>query len=339
MNTQKWMKELSDAKLLRQIVMPGSHDAGVYGTAQTVLRASPLVKNEYVVCQHSDFSRQATAGSRFFDCRVFFQKIPQGERQSPDQKYKNVLGHFAKEKQKTSKEPTMGGYGGALAAVLGQALDFVIANTTEFIILRFSHTYHPTECINEIKQIVKSKPTYQGAVYKDPGNIAMRRVGDLRGKVIMVFDEKFNHHITPTEGVHRFSKYKEGSSNIDGLATCGTFASSMDMKKVHGETMTAVENHLKNHPGDGAGHLHFIYWQQTQKNPFGEKDIYKTTTASKQPGKEWSGGAHANLGDLMSELDAKRQSSGNRLAVNVLSHDFVDAGTCEKIIKLNPGYP
>ena len=112
----------------------------------------------------------------------------------------------------------------------------------------------------------------------------------------------------------------------------------MDMKTVHDGAIKGAENHLKNHPGDGAGHLHFVYWQQTA-GVFGEKDIYKTTTTAKQPGKQWSGGAHANLGDLMTELDAKRQSSGNRLPVNILSHDFVTAETCEKIIKLNPGYP
>src|SRR5437868_15505172 len=74
------MKQLSDKSLLRQIVMPGSHDAGVYGTVQTIVRAKAFVKPEYTVCQHSDFSRQALEGSRFFDCRVFLREIPKIER-------------------------------------------------------------------------------------------------------------------------------------------------------------------------------------------------------------------------------------------------------------------
>src|SRR5437870_689925 len=139
------MKQLSDKSLLRQIVMPGSHDAGVYGTVQTIVRAKAFVKPEYTVCQHSDFSRQALEGSRFFDCRVFLREIPKNERKSPDEKYENRLGHFAKEKVKGSSQPTLGGYGGALGALLGQALDYVIAHNTEVIFLRFSHTYHPTE--------------------------------------------------------------------------------------------------------------------------------------------------------------------------------------------------
>jgi hypothetical protein len=317
------MRNLPDTKWLRQIVMPGSHDAGVYGTAQVILRADSLVKHSYTVCQHSDFAKQALAGSRFFDCRVFFKKIPRNERLAPDRKYENVLGHFAREKGLfgKSKEPTLGGYG------------FVLANPSEFVILRFSHTYHPAECISEIKQIIASKPTYGGAVYKQPGNIAVRTIGELRGKVIMVFDEQFNHNITPSEGIHRFKKYSGGLSHIDGLSTCGKFSSSMSMAKVHEGAIGAVDQHLA-HPGDpGTAHLHFVYWQQTA-GMLGEKDVFRTTSAARGQG-QWTGGAHANLGAFMTELNQKKSSSG-RVPANVISHDFVTAETCKNIIRLNP---
>lgn len=337
MNPSSWMRQVGDTKWLRQIVMPGSHDAGVYGTAQTLLRAAPLVENKYVVCQHSDFGLQAAAGSRFFDCRVFLKKIAENQRTAPDRKYANVLGHFAFERVKGSKQPTLGGYGGALAAVLGQALDFVLANTSEFVILRFSHTYYPDECMRQIREVVASKPAYANAVYKQSGNLAVKRVGELRGKVIMVFDEKFNHHITPTEGFHRFAKYSDGATAISGLATCGVFSSSLKVADVHEGAAKGVAKHLE-HPGDpGSGHLHFIYWQQTA-GALGEKDIFKTTSAPKVQGRQWTGGAHANLGDFAAELDARRRSSG-KLPANVISHDFVTAQTCERIIRLNPDYP
>jgi hypothetical protein len=239
-------------------------------------------------------------------------------------------------KLKFSEEAAIGGYGGSLSAVVRQALDFVTANTSEFVILRFSHTYHPNECMQEIKQII-ARPGYSNHVYKSSGNIAMKRIGELRGKVIMVFDEKFNHHITPAEGILRFSKFKEGTSNIDGLSTCGVFASSRDLAEVYAGTMKGVENHLRNHPGESAGHLHFVYWQQTA-GILGEKDVFKTTTAPREPGKQWRGGAHSNLGDLLSQLKARRDQAG-RLPVNVVSHDFVTAETCEKIIRLNLNYP
>jgi hypothetical protein len=330
------MRNLPDTKWLRQIVMPGSHDAGVYGTAQVILRADALVKRSYTVCQHSDFAHQALAGSRFFDCRVFFKKIPRDQRVSPDKKYENVLGHFAREKGLIgkSKQPTLGGYGGALYAVLGQAFDFVLGNPSEFVILRFSHTYHPTECVNEIKQILANEPTYAAAVYKQPGNIAAKPLGTLRGKVIMVFDEQFNHHITPAEGIHRFKKYSEGLSHIDGLSTCGTFSSSMSMSKVHEGAIGAADKHLT-HPGDpGTAHLHFVYWQQTA-GTFGEKDVFRTTITARGQA-PWSGGAHANLDAFTAELGQKRGSPSGKVPANVISHDFVTAETCKKIIRLNP---
>jgi hypothetical protein len=323
MSTVTWMRDLNDNKLLRQIVMPGSHDAGVYGTVQTIIRTSLLVKASYTVCQHSDFFKQALCGSRFFDCRVFLRKTPVGTE--------NRLGHFAMEKVPKSNRPALGGYGGALDAILLQALEFVLSNPSEFIILRFSHTYHPTECINQIKQVIKSQPRFNNAVYKLTGNIAVKRIGELRGKLIMVFDEKFNHHITPTEGIHRFMKYKDGLSHIDGLATCGTFAQSMKMGDVHKAAVGAVNKHVQ-HPGDpGVGHLHFVYWQQTA-GAFGEKDVFKTTSAPSQ-GAAWSGGAHANLGAFMDEL--KKMDTKGRMPANVISHDFVTAETCSKIIGLN----
>jgi hypothetical protein len=288
------------------------------------------VKPECTVCQHSDFSKQALAGSRFFDCRVFLRKTGPAA-------YENRLGHFAVEKVKGSKQPTFGGFGGALDAVLVQSLDFVVANPTEFIILRFSHTYHPTECVNQVTQVIQSKPHYANAVYKQAGNLAIKRIGELRGKVIMVFDEKFNHHITPTAGIHRFKKYKEGLAHIDGLATCGTFSSSKAMSDVHAGAIGAANKHLE-HPGDpGSAHLHFVYWQQTA-GMIGEKDVLKTTTAPRVGGAQWTGGAHANLSDFAAELQAK-QSPNGRKPVNVISHDFVTAETCSKIIKLNPECP
>jgi hypothetical protein len=326
-STTDWMRQIPDTKWLRQIVMPGSHDAGVYGTAQTSTRGVPgFVSNptRQIVCQHSDFGRQALAGSRFFDCRVFLKKT----RDATGAKtYEQRLGHFFKEKVPLSKQPTAGGYGGALTAIVSQALDFVIANPSEFIILRFSHTYHPAECINAIKEVIASNPAYPGVVYKQTGNIATKTIGSLRKKVIMVFDEKFNHNITPGEGIHRFKKFSADADYIDGLSTCGNFASTSDVKKVHTESMKGVEKHVKEHVGK-AGHLHFIYWQQTGG------DVYKTTTAPKKDGQEWTGGAHSNMGDCLYEL--WQQTTVNVKPANVISHDFVSAETCEKIIRLNP---
>lgn len=324
MSTTNWMSNLTDKKWLRQIVMPGSHDAGVYGTAKTVLRNNRFVKNSYVVCQHSDFSKQALAGSRFFDCRVFQQKVAPGQ-------YEQKLGHFAMERKKSST-PAMGGYGGALEAVLRSAFEFVLGHPSEFVILRFSHTYHPDACVQEIYQIIQGDQRFGQATYKETGNIATKPISSLRGKVIMVFDEKFNKKITPTAGVHRFKKFETGLEQIDGLATCGKFSRSMSMSKVHDGAIDAMNKHINTHQGQ-PGHLHFVYWQQTA-GLFGEKDIYKTTTKASNPNAAYSGGASQHIGDFAAEI--KNNIKGATMPVNVISHDFVTSETCLPIIRLNP---
>ena len=57
------MRQLPDTKWLRQIVMPGSHDAGVYGTAQTVIRTKALVKPESSPAAHAPADDLITAAT------------------------------------------------------------------------------------------------------------------------------------------------------------------------------------------------------------------------------------------------------------------------------------
>jgi hypothetical protein len=102
---------------------------------------------------------------------------------------------------------------------------------------------------------------------------------------------------------------------------------------VHKGAIGAVDKHIA-HPGDpGTAHLHFVYWQQTA-GAFGEKDVFRTTTSARGQA-AWSGGAHANLDPFMAELAQKKTTSG-KVPANVISHDFVTADTCKKIIRLNP---
>src|SRR5262245_55557960 len=190
----------------------------------------------------------------------------------------------------------------------------------------------PPNGVAQVKNLIASQPRYANAVYKKSGNLAATAIGELRGKVAMVFDEQFHHHITPTEGILRFKKYSDGLSHIDGLSTCGEFARSMSMSDVHKGAEKGIDKHLT-HPGDpSTAHLHFVYWQQTA-GILGEKDVYRTTSQAKGT-KAWTGGAHANLQDFVGEL-AQTRSTNGKLPANVISHDFVTAETCARIIALN----
>lgn len=65
-----WMSGLDGNTRVSSIVMPGSHDAGV---AKTNVELNYGFKEAWAVCQHGSISDQALSGSRFFDCRVFYQ--------------------------------------------------------------------------------------------------------------------------------------------------------------------------------------------------------------------------------------------------------------------------
>ena len=75
----------------------------------------------------------------------------------------------------------------------------------------------------------------------------------------------------------------------------------------------------------------------------GAGDIHKSTVASNsrtligKKEKDYTGGAHANLGAYVDEIKAN-MNSGSWDLPNVISHDFVTDQTCKAIFELNPNY-
>ena len=64
-----WMGALSDDLKLREIAMPGSHDAGVYREASKKAGFLPIPRS-WTTCQSTSVLEQCEAGSRFFDVRL-----------------------------------------------------------------------------------------------------------------------------------------------------------------------------------------------------------------------------------------------------------------------------
>src|SRR4051812_19773333 len=117
MNTAKWMKELSGSTLkLRNIVMPGSHDAGVYAAGHVTKRLG--IKEAWAICQSVGFRDQANYGSRFFDCRVFLQRSKLFDKSDDKYNKRLRLGHFANEAKTLGGQGMGGAYGGSLRDVV-----------------------------------------------------------------------------------------------------------------------------------------------------------------------------------------------------------------------------
>lgn len=355
MGMQNWMSHLDGQARLYSVVMPGSHDAGVYGIGQITSDVDANV----VRCQFSDFYQQAGSGSRFFDLRVFVQKLggDSGVSTNAGGLPGNVqlrAGHFAFEsagskykftdryaRSEKKGTPSKGGYGGSLIAVLQDSLRFVEKYTTEFLILRISHAKHPNLIVEAVKFFRTSLTFDQQQRFctvGDGGSLAGLTVDQLRGKLLLVFSEKeFGGHITPGEGIQRFAKYSDGKTPV-GLVTCGKFSGeskssklfgSLNMDTIEDDAMSAARKHLQHqdlhHP-----HLHQVYWQQTG-GLFTEKNIKTFTTRTNT-------GAHSRLGQFVQAIDQLKQANGGRTPVNIISHDFVSPATCAEIIKLNRGY-
>ncbi|MET0349653.1 MAG: hypothetical protein ABW067_07680 [Rhizobacter sp.] len=343
MSNANWLSEIDGAKTLNEITLPGSHDAGVYsdttvaGSERDVKVVTPFVSPGQVRCQSLSILNQAVAGSRFFDCRVYLRSFPLKKvvdgKMTTEQKVP-TLGHFFKD----TKEGMGGGYGGSLLTVINDAIGFVRSHPTEFIILRFSHTKCTDEVADMLEMVYDTRDNCN-FIFAGDVNIAQARVSDLRGKVVMVFDGKFNKQRLPSyqvkknfqfmravehkagrglasKGMHLFSKFDEGKASGNGLCTCGGFASSDKMDKVYDKSIAAVKKHLEH----GNDHLCFVYWQLTGGNV--QNNTMSPTT-----------GTHARLDGFINDVVRSAMASGN--LPNVISHDFVSEDSCAQIIALN----
>lgn len=315
MSNVKWMSKIQNNPQLIDMVLPASHDAGVYGDSLSRV-ASP---KRYARTQGSNIYNQAMSGSRVFDVRVFLKRIKNDQGQSVLQP---TMGHFAAEKFKWplfgKSTGAFGAYGGSFMTAVKDAVAYVKTYESEFLILRISHTYCPEHVRAALTEFMSVGDNAQ-YIYRQDTNIATCHLDTLRGKVIMVFASEFHRGFSPQDGYLPMYKYAAGTASVSGLTFCGTYKSKKDMKDVLKVAQGAADAH-KSHVKD---HLHWVYWQQTGGN-----------VASNTLGKK---GAHAKLGDFIDEIRTKMENDTWALP-NVIGHDFVNEQTCSQIIRLNRHY-
>jgi hypothetical protein len=179
-------------KELNEIVIPGSHDAGLYGAGK-----------DNIITQKVNVGGQALAGIRFFDLRIATEKSGFGPWATYEQKayhLKDTMVHDSghqvrrhlpggnKNVKSHQNVAHAGGWGGDLTTMLQQAQAFVsnAAYATEFLILKFSKCYN-------LEQIIESCLQNLGAKWYAPGaltNLNTQQVNALAGRVITLFSEK-----------------------------------------------------------------------------------------------------------------------------------------------------
>jgi hypothetical protein len=365
-DVKNWMSGLGENTQLLDIIMPGSHDAGVS------LKNAVKVKGyatEWCACQYGSLYDQACAGSRFFDCRVFYQANAPSEEVNPylqgkfqkalnnnedmvqwknthsglSERRKLKFGHFFLEKgDETGMGGTLGAYGGSLKDSINEAVAFVSENDSEFIILRFSHSGSPKHLTDAMRHWITKYRANKWSECLFVGNVNSKNIAEesysrLKGKVVLVFDGKHNE-LDINLGLHAFSKYEDLSTGVpkSGLTCCGNYSRTSDIAIVAKTGLDDSRLHFK-HPRN---HLHFVYYQQTL---MGGSILDATTSDNKTPlfkkkPEPFTGGARVNMPNFFEKLKSLADGVALPTLVNVISHDFIDPATCKQIVSLNPGF-
>ncbi len=292
LDTANWMKRVSDSTRLDQIMMPGSHDAGM---SELHHCAPPIVGDSYVKTQGGSVGDQLVYGSRYFDIRV-------------DYDYSTLVSYH--------RSGQWGCNGQDLKAVLDQAQAFLKAHPTETAILKFSHIrnyngHDPAVTKQKINDLLND---YSAAMYTNPTgsvNLAEVTLGDVRGKIILVFD--YSEYIDTATG--RF-RYKDGSSVQSGtnITVYDEYSNTSDYNKMKNDQL----NKWHDYGGQGKGYLFLLSWTLTPSPPGqGVKDLAKV--------------ANSNLPGVLYE----QIISNNASKPNIVYIDFVNSTTAQSIIQYN----
>lgn len=199
--TANWLGALDDTLSLNQIMMPGSHDAGMSALAHC---APPLFSPPFTKTQKLSIGNQLIAGSRYFDIRIDYDH--------------DALVTYHRSGQ-------WGCNGQSLQETMEEVKNFLILNPSEMAILKFSHirddgSHDASDIKERIEEFIND---YSSLFYKnnDPETTLMTLpLGKVRGKMILTFD--YNEFISPTTGRFHHDKnlnIYDSYSNSDDYET------------------------------------------------------------------------------------------------------------------------
>ena len=227
--------DLGKDKRLNEIVIAGSHDAGI------------TEGKSNIKTQALNILGQAMAGVRVFDLRIAAGKVdtPKGETKRVELKAFHAAPIVIKNEVKTRQVGGLGpmplvrtklkggDWGLGLEDMLTQARDFVTSNdgANEFLILKFD------KCQNWLLIAEACAFCLNDALYTGGGNVNNAKLENLRGKVVVLFSKKGVAEVTsmfkPKDGILGFKNLndKTGASvyedNFEGLQYFGKGGTSV----------------------------------------------------------------------------------------------------------------
>ncbi|MGA2072819.1 MAG: hypothetical protein ABSH52_04880 [Terriglobia bacterium] len=236
--------ELGGSKCLNEIVVAGSHDAGITSGKSNVQT------------QGFNIFIQAGVGVRFFDLRIAAAAAgtpPGGVKRvelkaiHAADKVFGVKNPLVRHEDKTRQLGAQGGvwdlkrtkliagagdFGASLDRMLQEARDFVTsaAGNDEFLILKFD------KCQNWEHIAERCNSVLQGALYTGGGNVNTMKLKDLRGKVVVLFSPDGANTAAqagfdgPKSGILKFKNLYEGGAyepEFNGLQYYGKGGTSI----------------------------------------------------------------------------------------------------------------
>lgn len=343
-------------KQLNQIVIPGAHDAGIYGEGKT-----------NVITQALDIAQQANAGVRFFDMRIATVKRSDG---SFEQRSYHLDKKFVKDRKHKGAKPGelqshqvvahMGGWGkDTLADMLTQAKGYVTTKPSEFLILKFSKCFNLKDVVDTCVRVLGETQFNHNKSGGAKINLNTRTVGSLAGKVITLFDPKdmeslgfvINGQIYSgcLSFGELFDKNTKSSKtyqpNFHGLQYFGKFSSTSDVKtntKKQTKLLASGQACDRNAMG-------MMYWTTTGLlGNIKDRNATMWTGVNSQALRDvWEGGYKtaltAQLGALnFNDLYQKNgryyvanKNSWTSFTPNIVMMDFADYQKCVTIYNLN----
>jgi hypothetical protein len=343
-------------KQLNQIVIPGAHDAGIYGEGKS-----------NVITQGLNIGEQAAAGVRFFDMRIATVKRSDG---SFEQRSYHLDGSLVKNQKHKGAKPGevqshqvvahAGGWGkDTLTDMLGQAKGYVAANPSEFLILKFSKCYNLKDVVDTCVRVLGDAQFNHNKSGGAKINLNTRTVASLGGKVITLFDPNemaklgFVAQGQIYSGCLAFGELfdKESKSSkayikeFHGLQYFGKFSSTSDVK-TNTKKQTKLMQTGTACDRDAMG---MMYWTTTgMLGDIKKRNDTMWTGVNSQALREvWESGYKTALTAQLGALSFKdlyqkngtyyvaNKNSWTSFTPNIVMMDFADYQKCVTIFNLN----
>ncbi|MBI3380505.1 MAG: hypothetical protein HY019_00735 [Aquabacterium sp.] len=339
--------QLGADKRLNEIVMAGSHDAGITSGASNVQT------------QDLDIRGQAEAGVRVFDLRIAAQTITgiggkdamlrsfhaDGILKKDETKSRFVM-DVGRQEDITRTKLRGGAFGLGLTRMLAEARGFVQAHPDEFLILKFDKCSNwaliAETCVNDLGAFI----------YKGTGNLNTKTLRDLRGKVIVLFTSDgimavrkqfpVNSGILGIRNLYAKDGGKTYFPAYDGLQYFGKGGTSVakPFGKV-GQNERKQAKLMKQGGGSNPDVMGMMYWTSTGilESIKDRNDLMWSGSNVAALKRMWKKGlSDAIDARIANHVDPTAHAFGNVLKAfmpNIVMIDFADASKCKTIYELN----